>query len=174
MYQNFRFSLRKYIIFFSNRARIIDRWTKKELHAAYERAYTPGSKTAAFYSPHLFGSIVISELNRTKPPQLLKDRFMNEAKALLFQKHHLLYEIFDKKLQQYIEGGFTGYYSKAYNEMNDPKRFEEYEEPFAVLTLGELEAGFVVCMVPLVLSILVFAIELLSTKVLACFSEIFR
>jgi len=37
----------------------------------------------------------------------------------------------------------------------NPKKYEVNTEPFAVLTLGELQAGFVVSALPLVLSILV-------------------
>lgn len=43
--------------------------------------------------------------------------------------------------------------------MNNPKKFEGYLELFAVLTLEELEAGFVVSCAPLLLSLLVYCFE---------------
>lgn len=98
-------------------------------------------------------------LNKTDPPKLLEERFLLENRALHYPPNHFLFDIFDRKLQQYIEGDFINYNTRYWTRANDPKKFEEFKEPFAVLTLGELEAGFVVCMVPLALSILVFAFE---------------
>lgn len=111
----------------------------------------------------MYSPVIRRRMNRTDLPLLLKERLIIEARALVFDRHHFLFEIFDKKLQQYIEAGLINYNIKFFEEKNDPKRYEEYKEPFAVLTMGELEAGFVVCVTPLVISILVFAIERLST-----------
>lgn len=97
------------------------------------------------------------------PPLILRNRFLLEPMALKFRAHHFLYEVFNRKLQQYVEAGLNNYNTRWYNELYNPKRFEKYKEPFAILTLGELEAGFVVCMVPLILSIFVFAFEWILT-----------
>lgn len=119
--------------------------------------------------------IIKERLNRTEPPKLLKDRFMLTPRSLLFPQHHFLFEIFDQKLQRYIEADLVGYSLRFWDNEGNLKRFETYKKTFAILTLGELEAGFVVCLVPLVLSILVFAIEWLPTlKDLVVFLIIFQ
>lgn len=107
----------------------------------------------------MYGSIITYVLNRIEPPKLLKDRFTLSASSLVFEPHHFLFEIFDRKLQQYIEGDLIGYNKRFWDETSNPKKYEKRQESFAVLKLGDLEAGFIVCLVPLVLSILVFAIE---------------
>lgn len=87
--------------------------------------------------------------------------------------HHCLFDVFDRKLQQYIEADLISY--NAQMDWNNPKKYEEYTEPFAILTLGELEAGFVVCLVPLLFSIVVFILEWLATmKDLVVFLFIFK
>lgn len=122
-----------------------------------------------------YNFLVRGRLHKTEPPKLLKDRFCLVAKSLVFPKQHYLFDIFDKKLQQYIEGNFIGYNLRSWAEEGNPKRFAVDKEPFAVLTLGELEAGFVVCLVPLVLSIVVCAIEWMPTlKNLVVFLIIFQ
>lgn len=161
-------------IFFYERANIVDDWTESEWLAAYERTYTPGSKTAVFYHQSLF-NIIRVKLNRIEPPKLLKMRYMLEPRCFLFNSHTFLFEAFDRKLQQYIEGDLVAFNDKHYIEFSNPKKFEVYKEPFAVLTLKELEAGFVVCTIPLTFSILIFAIEWMSTlKNLVVFLFIFK
>lgn len=60
-----------------------------------------------------------------------------------------MFDISNQKLQQYIEADLINYNTRVWKEMNDSKKYAQYKEPFAVLTLVELEAGFVVCMLPL-------------------------
>lgn len=106
---------------------------------------------------------------------VLKERLMLEARAMVFERHHFLYEIFDRKLQQYVEADLVNYNNKYFDQRSNPKQFEEYKEPFAVLTMEELEAGFVICFLPLFLSIVVFLVELVPTlKDLAVFLYIFK
>lgn len=101
-------------------------------------------------------SLIVMELHQTRPPKLLEDRFLSTRKSLVFEQFHYMFKIFDRKLQQYIEADLINYNNREWFEEHNPKKHEEYKEPFKVLTLGELEAGFAVCMAPLVLSILVF------------------
>lgn len=157
-----------------DRSQIIDEWTDDELLAAYERSYFPGSKTSVFYYPEFY-YVIKYGLNRTDPPKTLKDRLLFDMKALQFEPLHFLLDIFDQKLQQYIEADLINYNNRRWIEDNNPKRFEKYQEPYAILTLGELEAGFVVCMAPLALSVLVFLIEWIPTaKNLLAFHFIFK
>lgn len=144
------------------------------MYAAYERTYVPGSKTAVFYHQDLY-NIIKNNLNRTEPPQLLKDRYMLESRALLFAAHHFFFDIFNRKLQQYVEGDFINYNNRRWVEEYNPKKFKENKTPFAVLTLKELEAGFVVSLAPLALSILVFGLEWMQIlKDLIAFLFIFK
>lgn len=136
--------------------------------------YRPGTKTGVHFHEDMFDDRFRKKTSKTKP-RLLKDRFMLESMAFAFSRRQYLYNVFDRKLQQYIEADLINCNVRAFKENNNPKRYEEFKEPFAVLTLGELEAGFVVCLVPFVLSILVFVIEWTPTlKDLIVFLFIFK
>lgn len=161
--------------YFPFRAHIIDNWTDSELQAAYKQAYVPGSTTSVFYNLDLYPTLIKHQQNRTDPPKLLKDCYMLESRALVFGPNHYFFEIFDQKLQQYIEGDFINFNNRKWMEENNPKRQDENKKPFAVLTLDELEAGFVACIAPFVLSILVFVLEWIRTlKDIMIFFMIFK
>lgn len=114
-------------------------------------------------------------LNRIEPPKLLSERFTLEVRALSFDPLNPLFDIFDRKLQLYVEGGFVLYNTREWNDASNPKKFEVFKEPFAVLTIEELEAGFVVCLIPLLLSMFIFCIEWMPTlKDLLVFMSIFN
>lgn len=98
-------------------------------------------------------------LKRTEPPKLLPERYMLEKRALLFPPHNMFFEALDKKIQQLIEGGLIEYHLEKFYDRMKPARYATQKESFKVLTLGELEAGFVISLVPLVLSIVVFCVE---------------
>lgn len=153
-----------------NRVNVIDRWTVSELVTAFDRTYTPGSKTSVFYHKDIFYFT-----QRIQPPKLLPLRFKAEARGLLFTPQHFLFEIFDRKLQQYVEADLINFNSRLFDEKSSAKQFKRFEDPFAVLTLGELEAGFVVCMIPLVFCILVFLAEWVPAAIdLIVFLVIFK
>lgn len=100
---------------------------------------------------------------------------MLESYSLRLPPHHYMFDIFDRKLQQYIEADLVNYNTREYRENCNPKKYEEFKLPFAVLTFAELEAGFVVSLVPLVLSILIFAFEWLpNLKNLIIFLFVFK
>lgn len=88
---------------------------------------------------------------------------MLERRAILFAAHHFLFDVFDRKLQQYVEADLVNYNTMKFNEEFMRARVEDFKKPVAVLTLGELEAGFVVFMVPLALSIITFGLEWIQT-----------
>lgn len=95
---------------------------------------------------------------------MLPNRFILEVNSLLIPPLHFLYDMIDRKFQQYVEGDLVNYNIRAWRNKYNPIRFKKHRDPFSVLTLKSLEAGFVVCLIPLVLSILVFVIELISPK----------
>lgn len=93
----------------------------------------------------------------------MKPCYMIEARGLKFPSYHFLFENFDRKLQQYIEGDLVNYNVRLWKQRNDPNTMKVDEEPFAVLTLAELEAAFVVSMAPLGVSIVLFIFEWIPT-----------
>lgn len=165
--------IRKYTFYFY-RANIVDDWKWPELFTALKQTYTAGSKTAVFYHrPSYYW--VRANLSKTEPPKLLDNRYLLLSSVFAFPPHHFLFDIFNRKLQQYIEADLVNYNLRSFFEEMNPKQYEEDKEPFAILTFGELEAGFVVCTVPLIFSILVFEIEWLQTlKDLVVFLFIFK
>lgn len=127
-----------------------------------DKLYTAGNKIGVYYSTDVFDNVV-DDTRKTTPPKVLKNRFSLEMMALAFPQHHFLFHVFDHQLQQNIEGGLTDFYVRPYHEKSNPKKYEKYSQPFAVLTLKELEAGFVVCLVPLLLTCVAFCIEWFPT-----------
>lgn len=83
--------------------------------------------------------------------------------ALQVINFHRLYHVIDKKIQQLLEGGLIGYNMRYWNERRDLKRLVAEGGP-QLLTLQDLEAGFIICMVPLVVSGLVFVLEVMIKK----------
>lgn len=102
---------------------------------------------------------MIQAAGRSKAPKLLTERYMLQQDVLFFPQRHFLFEVFDRKIQQLSEAGLIDYYVEKVNEGWNPKKLEQHKKPFKVLTLGELEAGFMVSIAPLALSLLVFCIE---------------
>lgn len=102
-----------------------------------------------------------AELKITEPPKLLENSLMIETMVFIFPVQHFLFEKFDQKLQQYIEADLINYNNRPWLEDIKRKMKRADGAPFAVLTFGELKAGFVVSLAPLVISILVFGTECL-------------
>lgn len=148
-------------IFYSGR--VIDKLTLLEEIAAFDRLYTAGSKTGMFFFKSKASHDTIRVSEKTEAPKLLDSRYMLLPEVLLFKQGHCMYEVFDKKIQQLLEAHLIDYYIEKYNEEVNLKRLEKHDPPFKVLTLGELEAGFVISTAPLVLSIVAFCLEWLVT-----------
>lgn len=79
--------------------------------------------------------------------------------VLLFRQRHFLFLIFDRKIQQLLEAHVIGYYIKIDNEECNVKFHETFVPSFKVLTFGELKAGFVVSVAPLIMGLVVFCSE---------------
>lgn len=146
-------------MFLSIRGTVIEIWDPEQFSDAYKRTYTPGTKTAVVYKKEWFYSIV-NTVKETKPPKLLPERYMLELSVFQLTPHHFFLNILDRKLQQYIEADLINYNANVRDRLlNDQKKYEVRKESFAVLTFGELQAGFFVCLMPLLLSIIVFGLE---------------
>lgn len=95
-------------------------------------------------------------------------------KAFLVQNFNRLYLTIDRKLQQLSEAGLIDYNTRFWYDRRDPKRNSVEDGP-QVLTLGELEAGFVICIAPLIFSAFVFAVEwMISLKYFLIVRTIFQ
>lgn len=162
-------------IYFSvHRANIEEEWTTEELAAAYGRLFKAGSRTAVIYDIHMY-NLANKFGDFTEPPKVLPDRFMLDISALVFQPNHMFYEVVDETMQRLAQNGVTEYHVKTCYEKFKPERFRKKEESYKILTLSELEAGFVVSLVPLILSFLVFCIEWLpSIKNIVMVGHIFK
>lgn len=157
-----------------NRAKTA-KWNVPDLPVAYNRVYKAGSKIGVHYNEDLYYNILRHNVKKAELPERLKDRYMLENRALMLEPSNFFFDIFDRKLQEYIEADLINYNVKKERELDNPKKFQKFVEPFAVLTLGELEAGFVMSLLPLAFSCLVFGIEwVLTFKDLIVFLFIFK
>lgn len=149
--------------------------TESQYFHALESLNIPGHKIGLFYTLDMYYDFIRRALNRTKAPETLKNRFSLESIVFLFLPLHFLYKVFDRKIQQYIEADLINYNVRTWREFNNPKKYEPYKLPFTILTLEELEAGFVISLVPLTLSLVVFCIEwMVMLENLIVFMYIFR
>lgn len=127
----------------------------------YKRSLVPGSKMAVYVTKDSLGTLR-TVFNITSAPKLTEFRYMGSFYCVYIEVNDMFSLIFTKKLQQLVEAGLIEYNMRYYYDEIDPKRWEVESEP-KVLTLEELEAGFVVCMLPLAISAVVFCLEWLIT-----------
>lgn len=118
---------------------------------------------------------MIFELKKNKEPKLLPDRYLMDHTVLSFRLRDFMFEVFDEKIQQLVEGHFIAFHLQNDNRAELSEVVKRLEIPFKDLTIGELEAGFVVSTSPLILSLMVFCFEWLVTlKDLLVFLCIFK
>lgn len=129
-----------------------------ELDKAYDRLFVAGSKTGMQVHNKIFAYYIINK--QKKVPKMLIDRFMLNMRVVGVAANNKLLRNFDKKLQQLLEADLINYYMRDFEiVVGKAKMDRNPQEPFKVLTFEELEAGFVVCFVPMIFSIFVFMIE---------------
>jgi hypothetical protein len=86
----------------------------------------------------------------------LQERISLSHISFLFRKNHFLFDVFDKKLSQMIESGLA---EKIVNEFESPfPPLKEDSEP-VVLSLHHLGTGFLICLLFLLASFVVFVLE---------------
>lgn len=113
-------------------------------------------------------AVIIDELDdmflRTKLGDsfnLLPENFAHEARALMVYKSHMIYPCFKAKHDQLIESGFVSHWKQAF-DVNVPKKVNG---PL-VLTMEHLKAGFLVWVYSIMLSVVVFVLELIHSNYL--------
>lgn len=92
--------------------------------------------------------------------QFIEDRIALQMFGMSFSKNHKFYETFDRKLQEIFEAGVVGRHIRTHEDYANTKRYAHlYQRGPKVLTLEHLEAGFVICLVPLSFAIIAFIFE---------------
>lgn len=139
------------------------------------RIYIPGNRIGMYYYKTKTSLRILEFFNITKEPKLLPDRFMLEPYVLILPRRNFLFEVLDQKLEQLFEAHLLGYYLKHDYYKGYFEKMKTNELPYKILTLRELEAGFVVSIAPLILGVLIFCIEwLIVIKDLLVFKTIFK
>lgn len=146
----------------ANRARfsLLDRKMYKAIwdEKIFDSKFRGGTKT---FSDELIEAAVETKgkiLKRVLPMRLGLD-----MRSMIFTKCHKLFWIIDEKIQEFVTGGLIEHYNKEFYEALDPKRYDHlYAKGPKVLTLDHLEAGFVIWLVSICFTIVVFACEWLN------------
>lgn len=110
--------------------------------------------------------------------RLLKESFITEFCGMEIPRNHKLFDVLNLKIHQFFEAGITDYHVNYYNKFLDPNFFKkpksftkEYlhstlgqqnPEGPQVLSMTHLEAGFVIWLVCVSLSLAAFFIEWLN------------
>lgn len=97
--------------------------------------------------------------NASLDVKTLEERMFLETYVLMFPTHHRFYDSFNRKFRKMLEAGLFDFYVRELHEFLKRKVQQKPEQPFKVLTLEELEAGFVVSLFPLLLAVVVFCLE---------------
>lgn len=145
-----------------------------QLDEAYDQLFVAGSKVGMQVHHEVFAYYIINK--QKKIPKMLAGRFMLNMRVVGIAVNNKLLKTFDRKLQQLFEADLINYYMRDFEIVVDRAKTDNSpQEPFKVLTFEELEAGFVVCFVPLLFSIVVFMIEwIITLKNLLVFRSIFE
>lgn len=98
--------------------------------------------------------------NGTLLNRFLKQSVNLDIRGLVFPRNHGFYEIFNKKLQQYFESGLIGRYVSSTKAFLNPKRYAHlFAASPQVLTMEHLQAGFVIWLVSILVSLTAFTLE---------------
>lgn len=113
-------------------------------------------------------------LNFTISPKLLEERFSGSFFCVYGEVNNLFWQILATKLQQLVEAGLIDYNMRLWIDVINIKRWKVESGP-KVLTLEELEAGFVICLISIVISAVAFCFEwLITLKTFIVFNAIVK
>lgn len=131
----------------------------------------PANKATALFSPTLL-YLVNNFIHRSgfSSLELLGETFIKTPVSLMFPYHSPLVEIFNEKIHQMLSNGLIYHIEESFT---NPKGLIQKLEEIGpqVLTMEHLVIGFLICLCPLMLSVLVFVGELSVFKVRACFNK---
>lgn len=92
--------------------------------------------------------------------RLLDERVKLDTHGIIMGRHAKFYEIFNRKIQQMFDSGIVSYHVTRYSSNLNYNKFKHlYERDPKKLTMKELEAGFVVWIFAVLLTVIVFTCE---------------
>jgi hypothetical protein len=95
---------------------------------------------------------------------VIKERFVLAMMGIQFPRNHKFFEIFNRKLQEMATAGLIEHSASSYLSWLKPNCYKKYRLKFEnddpkVLSLKDLEAGFVIWLSFICLSVFVFVLE---------------
>jgi len=107
---------------------------------------------------------VIREYNKSSTPlNLLSEPLLTAPVVIYLQKNSFLRQIFTSTIQQMMEAGLMEYWINQKWTSKMKSHSDEGGEP-KVLSLAQLSAAFIICIVGILLSFVVFVIEKLHCR----------
>lgn len=107
---------------------------------------------------------VIREYSKSSTPlNILSKPLLTAPVVIYLQKNSFLTQIFTSTIQQMMEAGLIEYWINQKWTSKMKSHSDEGGEP-RVLSFTQLSAAFIICIVGLLLSVVVFAIEKLHCK----------
>lgn len=104
---------------------------------------------------------VASKSNGKLLERRLPEGLTTEMFGMAFERNHMLFDTFDKKFKQLFTHGLINHFLKKHDESARPETYANSTESAGpkVLTMEHLKGGFIVFLVPLAASAVVFALE---------------
>lgn len=99
----------------------------------------------------------VSDVRRKDELQSSRKEADGSDEVLYFNTESIFYEIVKRNIKQLLEAGLIDFYAKYFFEPYE--QFVEPKDDAQVLTLKELEGGFVVICVSLLICVIVFCLE---------------
>lgn len=103
--------------------------------------------------------------------RMIKERFALTMFGFQFPRNHKFFEIFDRKIQEIFAAGLTYKLDSIMLSWTKPECYKEFRHKYEnddpkVLSLKELEAGFVIWLIFMCSSVIVFVLECISRKIM--------
>jgi hypothetical protein len=100
--------------------------------------------------------------------RILKQRVLVSPVGLFFPNNYQYFQIFDKKIEQLITSGIANHYIEKYQVWTKQEAYEKFRHEFEnneakVLTMHDLEAGFVIWMITISLAFTIYTLEWIGT-----------
>jgi hypothetical protein len=157
---------------FNNRTGFFDNHRIKRIKD--ENLFRPKSRTSFYADTRSFYFESIRSRGEFMK-RVLDETFNEYSCGMRFPPNDKLYESFNRKIQQLHEAGITNHIIESYKKYLDPKYYQKpvmthkkyletthknsFEDGPQVLTVKNLEFGFVIWLVTLILPIIAFTIE---------------
>jgi hypothetical protein len=141
------------------RATIADSSNEKMLQIITKLIYDPNFKGCIELSEKsLYYDIAATQGRIAK--RLVRNILPVEMNSIYFPPNHDFFEVFDEKIQQLFTAGIVNHFVDEYKKYENLKRYKHlYPDGPRVLSLMDLEAGFVIWLASISFAMVVFVIE---------------